>query len=383
MKLLVVGHSYVTAFAQSKYVALKRQWPELTLRIAIPNRVGHLFGEYRPEVADGLTPEEVVAIRDYFGKLPMSYVFSPLQFAQLLKEFRPNHIHIEEDPHSAVGFEVVFMAGIFAQKATISFFVWDNLARVPRFPFNIVKKALTRYGFSHAHLVVCGNQEARRLLHGVKRYRGMSTVLPQVGLNQPDYESPPSDKLRRALISQGGAPLIGFVGRIVPEKGVVLLLEALEGLQDLNWSLLILGSGPLEQDIRTTWKARLRDRLTLVSPVPHSEVPRYLKCLDIFVLPSTTTPRWKEQFGLTLAQAMMSGVACIGSSSGAIPEILGSGGLIFREGDRQSLTEALKRLILSDSERRAFGDAAKRYAFDHYTNEKVSIAYKHAFLQCI
>jgi len=66
-----------------------------------------------------------------------------------------------------------------------------------------------------------------------------------------------------------------------------------------------------------------------------------------------------EQFGLTLAQAMMAGVAVIGSSSGAIPNVLGPGGIIFKEGNIDSLKSALKTLIESKDERDRFGKKVK------------------------
>ncbi|MBW2737950.1 MAG: glycosyltransferase family 4 protein, partial [Deltaproteobacteria bacterium] len=78
-------------------------------------------------------------------------------------------------------------------------------------------------------------------------------------------------------------------------------------MQHFTWKLLIVGSGPLKEEIQTHWKVLLNDRLIFQDAVTHKAVPNYLKCLNIFVLPSYGTPRWKQQFGLTLAQAMMAG----------------------------------------------------------------------------
>src|SRR5207245_3300012 len=84
-------------------------------------------------------------------------------------------------------------------------------------------------------------------------------------------------------------------------------------------------------------------RLELQEGVPHHEVPRYLERMTALVLPSLTTPTWKEQFGHVLIEAMACGVPVIGSDSGAIPEVIGDAGLVVPEGDVAGLAEALRR----------------------------------------
>lgn len=147
-----------------------------------------------------------------------------------------------------------------------------------------------------------------------------------------------------------------------------------------DWKLLLLGSGPMEEEIRARWYPQLSERLIMVAGVPHEDVPRYLRALDIFVLPSVSTPTWIEQFGIVLAQAMLAGIPCIGSSSGAIPEVIGPGGIVFEEGKTDMFVEKLSLLISSASERERIGLLAREYAFSHYTNEAVACAYWHAFV---
>ncbi len=94
---------------------------------------------------------------------------------------------------------------------------------------------------------------------------------------------------------------------------------------------------------------------------------------------------WKEQFGLTLAQAMMVGVACVGSSSGAIPEVLGPGGLVFEEGKQDSLREALRLLLISADRRRELGARVREFALEHYTLAGIAARYLAVFekAQCL
>lgn len=117
MRRLVVGHSYVTPFAQAKYVAMKTLRPDLALRVVVPQVWRHLFGSYRPELAAGPFPEELVIIRSFGGSTNMSYMLDPVALGALMRRFDPTHIHIEEDPYSAVGAEAVWLASRISSNA--------------------------------------------------------------------------------------------------------------------------------------------------------------------------------------------------------------------------------------------------------------------------
>jgi glycosyltransferase involved in cell wall biosynthesis len=377
MRLLVVGHSYITGFAQSKYVAMKRCNPNLELRIVTPPEVGHVFQVYHSELNPNLRPDELVAIPRIFGRTHMTYIVNPIRLWRLIRTFKPDYIHIEEDPHSFIGIEAVTLARLACRQAQISFFIWDNLGRIPRFPRNVIKRWLTRFALANTALVICGNHEAGHLLRAAKGYRARVAVLPQIGLDAEGYASPPRPEISNQLAR--GSVWIGFVGRLVPEKGLRILFEALSGLSHVPWRLLVLGNGPLKNEIETEWRVRFGNRLLLIDAVPHADVPDFLKCLDIFVLPSYSTPDWKEQFGLTLAQAMLAGVACIGSASGAIPEVLDGCGVVVPERDAQSLAQALGQLCESADLRAQWGAKAQALARRRYTNEVVAAGHLSAF----
>ncbi len=238
IKLLVVGHSYLTPFAQSKYVAMKRLDPTLQLRIVTPPVMGHVFMSFHHQRHPDLTPEETVVIPVWCGgRSHMTYVLNPLRLWSVLRNFQPTHVHIEEDPHAMVGAETVLLARLACRRAKLSFFIWDNLGRVPRFPVNVIKRVLTRFALGRTALVICGNQEAERLLKTAKGFRGRTAVLPQLGLERADHEGLPSAEVRAKVAAPGGGPWIGFLGRLIPEKGVGELLAALQQIQHLPWRL--------------------------------------------------------------------------------------------------------------------------------------------------
>lgn len=226
--------------------------------------------------------------------------------------------------------------------------------------------------------MICGNRQAAELLRAEGRFRGAVEILPQYGLDVTEHQPGTEPRLRDELGLQA-SPVVGYLGRMVPEKGLRLLFEALGKLLSYPWKLLLVGSGPLEQEIRKRWMPTLPGRVVLVPAVSYEQVARYFRCTDIFVLASQSTPVWKEQFGLTLAQAMMLGVACIGSTSGAIPDVLGPGGLLFDEGQSADLRRCLKALLESPALRQEFGVKGHQFATQHYTMGAVSAKYLAAF----
>jgi len=378
MRLLVVGHSFVTAFAQRKYAAMKALDRALDVRLLIPRRIPHTFMTYTAEVAAGLAPEDVVSLDTIFPfGSNMTYMFRCTELRRQLKEFRPDVVCVEEEPHALVTVETVMMAARDAPAAAVCVFTWDNLFRRRRFPLGVLKRTLGAFTLRRCSAVVCGNREAERLLRERRGYRGPCVVLPQVGVDPGADVGPPST-LRHEL-GMEGALCVGFVGRLAPEKGVLVLLQALALLERHPWKLLLVGAGPLEEEIRAQWVPRFRDRLVYVPAVPHEEVIRYLRCLDIFVLPSRSTARWQEQFGLTAAQAMMAEVPTVGSSCGAIPEVLGPGGLIVPEGDARALAAGLEELMLSSEKRMAIGSRARSYAVERYATDVVAARYLQVF----
>jgi glycosyltransferase involved in cell wall biosynthesis len=104
-------------------------------------------------------------------------------------------------------------------------------------------------------------------------------------------------------------------------KGLATLLKAFSLLiQNPACHLLIVGSGDYREEMLSlASQLGIRERMILVDAVPAEDVPRYINCMDVLVLPSITTPGWVEFFGRVLVEAMVCQVPVIGSSSGEIP----------------------------------------------------------------
>lgn len=152
-----------------------------------------------------------------------------------------------------------------------------------------------------------------------------------------------------------GPPVVGFLGRFVEEKGIPLLLGALDDVQRRGtpWRALFVGGGPLERTLRE-FAARHDGRVRIATDVPHDDVPRYLRAMDVLAAPSQTTAGWREQFGRMIVEAFACGVPVVGSDSGEIPYVMHDAGLVVNEHDGSAWADALDRLLSDAGMRREF-----------------------------
>ena len=147
------------------------------------------------------------------------------------------------------------------------------------------------------------------------------------------------------------------------------MLDAIEAVQRLEVQrptvLAIWGAGPLERRLRTH-----RDGACLfLGPLDLADVPMAFHSSDLVVIPSKTTPWWKEQFGRVAVEAMLSGRPVVAYRSGALPSVLDEGAVLVDEGDVEGLTSNLERLLRDEAERVALGERARESALRRFHPE--------------
>jgi glycosyltransferase involved in cell wall biosynthesis len=301
-------------------------------------------------------------------------LYAPRHILILLRETRPDIVHAEAEPHSLSLMFVAALKKFFGYRLVA--FTWENLRRRGRKPLGWLEPFTLR----RVDWMVAGNEEAVTAVRW-RGYTGPTTVIHQVGLDPAHFET----NTRRPVLYQhlqAGAR-IGFVGRLVPEKGVLDLLEAFLPLVNRAY-LIFIGEGPLRDVIcRKAEAAGCAKLVVLAGFVPYQDIPSYLKGLDILVLPSRTTPQWKEQFGHVLVEAMLAGVPVVGSDSGAIPETIGAAGLVFPEGDIPTLQSYLIHLIEHPEERQRLAEAGRRRALAHFSDTAIGQATLNVYRQVL
>jgi len=248
----------------------------------------------------------------------------------ILAEVRPDLVHVDEEPYNLATFQATFLAQRVGARPL--FFTWQNLNRRYPPPFSWWE----RYAYRRAAYAIAGNQDALQVLRA-KGYAGPVRVIPQFGVDPSLYAT--------AQAPSDGPFTIGYIGRLVPEKGITDLLRAASRLPG-DWRVRLLGDGPDRKSLASLAQSlAISERVTFDDQLPSPDVPDYLSRLHALVLPSRTRPNWKEQFGRVLIEAMVSGVPVIGSDSGEIPNVIGDAGLVFSEGNVEALRRHLQALM--------------------------------------
>ncbi|MBK9711689.1 MAG: glycosyltransferase family 4 protein [Kouleothrix sp.] len=252
---------------------------------------------------------------------------------RLVAATRPDVFHVDEESFNLATFQAI-RAGV-RHSARCCFYSWANIERRYPPPFGWFE----RYAFRHAAHAIAGNCEAGDIIRG-HGYAGPITVLPQFGVD-PDLFAPAADA-PTSQRSNAQTFVVGYLGRLVAQKGVLDLVEALPLLPE-SVRLRLIGDGVLRERIfARAAELGVRGRVEQVEWT--DDVPGELRRLDALALPSRTTRSWKEQFGRVLPEAMSCGVPVIGSSSGEIPNVIGDAGLVYPEGDLAALAAAIVRL---------------------------------------
>ena len=360
MRALVISHAYVAEDNRAKWEVLADDG-KAEIELHLPHRWPSWEFDYRPALSNHSHLNIRVAHAFRVGREDQ-YFFAPKIFRGLGgKDF--DVLHVEQGSSAFVYFQALFERNLLSRKTKSCFFTWINWEPRMRWPWKIANS----YNLRSSDGAIGGNREAVDIL---KRngFRGKTAVIPQLGINPVDYNSLPNTQLRKELDLR--EIVIGFLGRLVEEKGLRLLLEAAQKLGP-EISVLLVGSGPFEAEL-ASYRAQNQLHLVHVPAVSHHAVRNYLRAMDILVLPSYSTSAWKEQFGHVLIEAMACKIPVIGSTAAAIPEVIGDAGLLFQERDANDLLAKLMMFVKSPMERARFGKLGHNRVLECFTYDKIA-----------
>lgn len=218
--------------------------------------------------------------------------------------------------------------------------------------------------------VICISDYTRRVMLAGRAVPRRVEVVP-LACQPSCFRPPPAGRietLRRRFSLVSAAPVILFVGHLVPRKGPQTLVEALQHVRDLPWQALFVGpdfgfGGKLQQRAEMLGIA---ERLRFTGVATEKDLGALYELGDLFVFPTCTSD---EGFGLVGLEAMAHGLPVVGARAGAIPELVecGETGFLFTPGNDRELGAHLRTLLLDAAlrarmERRARA-RARRYSW--------------------
>lgn len=343
LRVLIVYHA-AASFHQKKFCEALARQPGVELHVLGPRIVhDHMFVYEIPNrIEEGgyvLLPGELLGGGANYAALYRA------GFLREIRDFKPDMIHVFQEVHSRLVLQALIYRNLFLPKARVVALGYQQIFPDDFFKRNW-KRRIWRW-FLNRYLdgATYANSE------GIERYKQLGLTSPRMELMYwavPDGLSgtESNTEILRKDLHLGDSFVLAYVGRIVREKGLDTVLMALTKLPT-NVRFLIVGDGDYDEKLKNTAvHLGVESRMVWIGKVALEEVAKYLQISDALVVPSETTACWKEQFGNVIAEAMSCGIPVIGSDSGAIPEVIGNAGLIFRERDPDSLIDCVNQVLL-------------------------------------
>jgi glycosyltransferase involved in cell wall biosynthesis len=371
IRVLIVGFAYIIGVYQSKLKAIQEtgaidvlwlaptKWKMRSWNRTIPLEVR--FKEVHAY------PTNIWFLNGING----GYLYPPFSLLNAIREFRPDVLHYEQEVFSLSAFQAALCARIL--RIPFTAFCWENVEK----PLSFYRRWTARFVLNEASAILAGNSGAAQIIRNWG-YKRRIFIMPQIGVDTNLF-------FPRPIKRNDNVFTLGYIGRLVSEKGVDLLFDAAQQLiaSGSNLRIIICGGGPHEAELKSyAEQLNIGDRVSWLGATRHDDIPEVLMQTDVVILPSRTLPgKWKEQFGHVLIEAMAMGVPVIGSDSGAIPEVIGRSDLVFPENSAEGLLRIIHRLISDNGWRLEVSEYLRDRAIREYSDSKIAGLLKSIWLE--
>lgn len=272
-------------------------------------------------------------------------------FWQEIKNFKPDFIYIGDELFTKNTLFIVFLKKLFFRGLKIISFVASQYIPNPTF----LNKIRLNFLLKNIDFLFCRNKKELKRIKNINLFKNYSNLhhlywgiskelfhkINQSPKDIVDYLKP----LKRKYPEIKNKYILGFVGRVVPEKGLDNLLNSLKKLPN-SFILLYagqVGNSNYNQRIKELIKNNnIRQRVIYLGSLKNENLKYLYNSLDLLVVPTTSQPNgFIELFGAVLVEAMFCQTLVIGSNNGAIPEILNRQDLVFKENDPEDLLKTI------------------------------------------
>lgn len=357
IRVVRIAHSSLTPALRGRERALARCFPNVEMEVITPPRWREAEVEVEAE------PDEYFPVRiapTFLSKHIQLFTYDPRPIVEVFKRHKPHIIDMNHEPYSVPCAEVLTLRRLFAPQARVVMQTAQNILKKYPFPFSAMEKRAFRQ-ISAAYMC---SETVREVLEikGLKKPMKIAPFGVDLDLFKPALDRIPNETFT-----------VGYIGRLLPAKGLHVLIDSLAQIKNEKWRLLIVGDGPERAEIGNRIAVHeLQDRCKFVGAVPYDETPAYFQKIDALIIPTITTKTIREQFGRVIVEAMACCVPVIGSSCGAIPEVISDAGIVVPENDPATLAQKLQKLINDKDLQNELAKAGRARVEKHYTWEKVA-----------
>lgn len=343
-KLLVVGHSLVLRQNRDVFRYLSQNGT-CQVTVVAPSFFHGDLRDISCELEESTSQVLLHPMTVYLSKKIHFFFYHPREISTLLKQCQFDGAFLWEEPYIVSGYQ--WHKALVEHRIPYGIYVNQNILKNYPWPFAMFEKE----SMKKARRVYCGGSQ---VLDVVKNKGVQNGEHLPFFINNKMFKVKTLEAKKEALKNLGlneDLPTLGFMGRLVEEKGILLFLKIAEKvLSKFKCNIIVIGHGDLEPTVRR-WMEKQNSKNMLLAKLAHHEVPNMLANIDVILCPSQTRKNWKEQFGRMLIESFACGVAVVGSNSGEIPYVINQAGVVVGELDEEKWVRETLRLLEDKQER--------------------------------
>ncbi len=246
----------------------------------------------------------------------------------------------------------------------------------PSWRYRLFYRPFLQFALSRATRIVVSSPALSRTAEALREWQDKCVVIPFGVEKASDLDAAETTARAEQIRTEHGRPIVLFVGRLVPYKGVDVLLDA---MRSISAALVVVGDGPLREALqRQAEAAGITDRVRFAGEVTAEELAALYRACELVVLPSVTR---QEAFGVVQIEAMARGKPVVSTRVGTGVDWVnmdGETGLVVPPGDATALGAAIDRLLRDPRERQTMGAAGQErarsvFAVDGMVNSILSL----------
>ena len=370
LRVLCISHSAISkTHGRMRYHPLLNR-DDLRLDLVMPNRWSER-GRWLP--LDLPEPDEpwvhAMPIRWAEAGPATWHLHHYVGLKQMFRRLRPEVIHLWQEPWSLVTYQTMRLRNRICPDVPLVLEVDQNIRKRLPPPFERIRRTVLQ----QTSVVLGRSDEAIKVVQDC----GYAGPWGRIGYGVDQTIFHPTDRAAgRAELGISGFT-VGYVGRLIEEKGITDLLQGLAGAKT-PCNVAIMGEGPYRETLlQQASSLGILDRVQIMPWGSPHDVARFMGSVDVLALLTRTTRTVREQFGRVIIEAHACGTPVIGSSCGAIPEVVGQGGWIVPERSPDKVSDLLDRLTRFPGELEAARQVAQEqvaalYSFDNAANALAS-----------